>query len=73
MTIQELADNYVGHPREIDEVLSAYERCESFKSGAYAALSEIETRIQMHMHSSFQSFDNLKDDLLYFIKELKNE
>ena len=41
-TIQEMADEYIGHPKEIDEYSCITAQRESFKQGAYKVLEEIE-------------------------------
>ncbi len=48
-TITEYADEYVGHPQEIDEDLSVYSRREAYKAGmvkAFNLIKELMTRLE---------------------------
>ncbi len=47
-TITDYADEYVGHPQEIDEDLSAYSKREAFKAGMIKAFELIRHEIEIN-------------------------
>ena len=68
-TIQEMADEYVGHPKEISEDSCITAKRESFKQGAYVVLSEIEAIA----FSDIGSYKSILDKIQNKLKELKSE
>ena len=68
-TIQEMADEYVGHSKEISEDSCITAKRESFKQGANAVLKEIESIA----FSDIGSYKSILDKIQNKIKQLKGE